>query len=545
MKISLSCSLQVAWEGLVDALIEPGVQALRSPQCNNTEAEVERHSKRIKLIMEPLIGIMSSKCDASVHASCLSTWSYLLHKLEDSVNCQALITTVWEPIIEVIFQAGPDNKNIWLWNFCLDHLDSLVCGVNQGTSDNLHDKEPLQLPHKSSTNGHVSVEKYRLRHYSINCSPWKLSQLEFFIKTISVIVDRGSNASVTPEFRELASNAGVRLFGSLLEAVQRAFRCVSITYDEVMQSLNTLFRFLEKMCDDVDSEDNSNYYGPHTCLKFIKLVTERLEPSILESPLYKVGLELKCIKKLELATEITCGLVADICYKDLEDKVLPVVYLSIIHLSVVAKSSSKAPDYESLFHHMQVYLKFLLSSYNPQEILHALTGLLYKNIILNSFRIWVVLANCLKEMIDCKKDPSLLKMEPDSIGYSILLRLLSYPFVWLSLSGINLELQPVIEAWDSLYVAADRNSQCLHLPAKSFSVDLCAVLNGCIDQIASVDRNELKENKCSDEFFILYGNVMIHVMKQLAWSIRSEAREYIDFEGRKFSCMSWMLLAAQ
>ncbi|XP_057768027.1 uncharacterized protein LOC130988248 [Salvia miltiorrhiza] len=536
----------VAWEGLVDALIEPGVKALMSSQINNTEAEAERHSKRIKLIMAPLIGIMSSKCDISVHASCLSTWSYLLHKLEDSVNCQSLIRIVWDPIIEVVFQAEPDNKNIWLWNFCLDHLHSLVGGMNQRASGNLHNKEPVQLPDKSSDNGHMGVEKCQLRHYPLNCSPWKLSQLEFFIKTISIIVDRGSNESVAPEFRELASNAALRLFGSLLEAGQKAFRCVSITYDEVMQSLNTIFGFLEKMCDNVISKDDSNYYGHHMCLQFIKMVTERLEPSILESPLYKVGLKPNCIKKLELATETTCGSVADICCRGLNDSVPPVVYLSIIYFSVVVKSSSKAPEYVAIYQHMQGYLKFLLTSYNPQEILHALVCSLYKNIMLNSLQIWVVLANCLKELIDGKKDPSLLKMETDNIGYSILLRLLSYPFASLLLSDINSELQTVIEAWDLLYVAVDRAAQCLHLPAKSFSVDLCAVLNGCIDQVASVDtRNELKETKCSNEFVLLYGNVMICVMKQLAWGMRSEARHYMDSEARKFSFMSWILLAAR
>ncbi|KAL1563425.1 hypothetical protein AAHA92_05893 [Salvia divinorum] len=529
----------VAWEGLIDALIELVI-------LNSTETEAERHLKKIKLIMAPLIGIMSSKCDVSVQASCLSTWSYLLHKLEDSVNSQSLIITVWEPIIEVVFQAGPDNKNIWLWNFCLDHLHSLLRGINQQASGNLYNKEPLLLPDKSSVNGHMGIEKCQLRHYPLKCSPWKLSQLEFFIKTITIIVDQGSNESVAPEFRELASNAALRLFECLLEAVQRAFRCVSITYDKVMQSLNTLFGFLEKMCDNVTSEVDNNYYDPHTCLQFVKMVTERLEPSILESPLYKVGLVLKCIKKMELATETTHGLVADICFRGLGDTVLPVVYLSNNYFSVVAKSLSNAPECESVFEHMQRYLKFLLTSYNPHEILHALTCSLYKNIRLNTLQSWVVVANCFKELIDGKRDPSLLRMETDNIGYSILLRLLSYPFAFLSVSHINPEVQTVVEAWDLLYVSVDRSSQCLHLPAKSFSVDLSAVLNGLIDQIASVDtRNELKENKCSDEFVLLYGNVMICVMKQLVWGMRSEIRHYMDSEFRKFSFTSWMLLAAR
>ncbi|XP_042057615.1 uncharacterized protein LOC121802106 [Salvia splendens] len=392
----------------------------------------------------------------------------------------------------------------------------------------------------------MGIEKSQLRHYPLKCSPWKLSQLEFFIKTITIIVDRGSNESVTPEFRELASNAALRLFGCLLEAVQRSFRCVSITYDKVMQSVNTLFGFLEKMCDNMTSEVDNNYCDPHICLQFVKMVTERLEPSILESPLYKVGLELKCIKNMELATESTRGLVADICFRGLDDKVLPVVYLSNNYFSVVAKSLSNAPECESVFKHMQGYLKFLLTSYNPHEILHALTCSLYKNIRLNTLQSWVVVANCFKELIDGKKDPSLLRMETDNIGYSILLRLLSYPFALLSVSDINPEVQTVVEAWDLLYVSVDRASQCLHLPAKSFSIDLCAVLNGLIDQIKSVDtRNELKENKCSDEFVLLYGNVMICVMKQLVWGMRSEARHYMDSEFRKFSFTSWMLLAAR
>lgn len=556
----LSNSFQVAWEGLIDALIVPGVQAslinstlghdvqvLRTSDFDNTEAEAEaeRHLKRIKLIMAPLIGIMSSKCDVSVHASCLSTWSYLLHKLEASVNCQSMIRTVWEPIIEVVFQVGPDNKNIWLWNFCLDHLDTLVSGINQGTIGNLCNQEPHKLSLKNTTHDHLAFGKCQLRHYPINCSPWNLCQLDFFIKMISVIVDRESNATVAPEFRRLASDAALRLFGSLLEAVQRALRCVSITYDEVMQCLNTIFRFLGKMCENVTSEVDNNYNGPHTCLKFIKVVTERLEPSILESPLYEVGLEIKCIKKLGRTTEIRCATVPDICFRDLEDRVLPVVYLSMLYFSVII-FSLKACEFESVLQQMQGHLKFLLSSYNPQEVLHAFTCLLYKNTVLNSLQIWVVLVNCFKELIDGKEDPSILKMERDNIGYSILLHLLSYPFASWSLSESKLELQIVIEVWKLLYVSVDQASQSVHSPAKSFSEDLCAILNGCIDQITSVDTgNELKEKKCSGEFVLLCGNVMICVLKQLTWSISSKGRHCIDCDDRKFNIMSRMLLAAR
>ncbi|KAK3039998.1 hypothetical protein RJ639_027188 [Escallonia herrerae] len=89
---------QVAWEGAIDALFHPSPktpktktamehnsQQLRRSKGIDSENEADGLLKRIKLIMTPLIGIMSSKCDVSVHSSCLNTWCYLLHKLDTSI----------------------------------------------------------------------------------------------------------------------------------------------------------------------------------------------------------------------------------------------------------------------------------------------------------------------------------------------------------------------------------------------------------------------------------------------------------------------------
>ncbi|GFQ00452.1 hypothetical protein PHJA_002189200 [Phtheirospermum japonicum] len=493
----------VAWEGLIDALIEPEFQAgltnLKTSECNNTQAKADRYSKRIKLIMAPIVGIMSSKCDVSVHASCLNTWSYLLHKLEASVSCQLVTETVWEPIIEVVFKYGPDNKNIWLWDFCLDLFDTLILGQN-------------------TTAGHLASGECPLRHYPINCSPWNLSQLDFFINMISILINRNS----------LSSEAALRLFGSLLETVQKSLRCVSVSYDEVIRCLGSIFGFVEKICI-ITSDDDSNNYCPHTCLKFLKVLIERLEPSILESPLYKVGLEMKCSKKLERVTDIRC---ADICFMDFEDKVLPVMYVGSLYFYVVVNSSLKAPGYDSLLQQMEGYLKFLLSSCNPQEVLRAFTYLLYKNTMFdNSLHIWVVLVNCLK------KDQSVLKMETDNISYSIILHILSYPFALWSMSPIGLELQIVIDLWTSLYVSVDQEA------AKScFSGDLCAIINGCIDRVALTEIR-LKEEKCGGGFCLLCGNVIICVLKQLTLSLSSKGRDCVDRDGRKVNIANSVVLA--
>jgi telomere-associated protein RIF1 len=134
--------LQVAWEGLIDALVyHPilvsqkktpamdqvnGVSEKKTPAKSNSEDQVNGVYKSIKLIMTPLIGIMSSKCDISVHSSCLNTWCYLLHKLDTSVNESSLIKMVLEPILKAIFQNGPDSKTICLWNMGLDLLSDSI-----------------------------------------------------------------------------------------------------------------------------------------------------------------------------------------------------------------------------------------------------------------------------------------------------------------------------------------------------------------------------------------------------------------------------------
>ncbi|KAL6528108.1 hypothetical protein OROHE_015058 [Orobanche hederae] len=500
----------VAWEGLIDALIDPGFQAgltsssalgpdaqvLKMSECNNTQVKADRCSKIIKLIMSPIIGIMSSKCDVSVRASCLSTWSYLLHKLEASASCQSVIKTVWEPIIEVVFQVGPDDKNIWLWNFCLDLFDTLILGGNQHTLGNLYNQEPLQFSPKNSIGGHLASGKF---------------------------------------------------FGSLLEAVQKSLRCVSISYDKVIHCLHTIFGFLERICK-TSEVDSSSYYCPHTCLKFLKVVTERLEPSILESPLYKVGLEIKCSEKLERATEIRCPTVTHICFTDFEYKVLPIVYVGTLYFFVVVHFSMETPEYDSLLQRMEEYFKFLLSSCNPQEVLRAFTCLLYKNTTFNSLHIWVVLGICLKEFLDSQKDQPVLKMETDTISYSMILHLLSYPVASWSLFPTKLELQIVIDAWTSLYASVNQASQSVHSaePSKSFSGDLCAMLNGCIDNqnalaVGMGTELDLEEEKCSDGFSVLCGNISICVLKQLTWSMSSKGRHY---DGGKSNVANSMALAA-
>lgn len=526
----------MAWEGLIDAFIEPGVPLLGPSEVNPTQCEADRHLKRIKLIMAPLIGIMSSKCDMSVHSSCMNTWSYLLHKLGESVSCESAINVVWEPIIKAVFKVGPTNKNILLWNFCLDLFDNLTLGRNQSAISNMTNKETNQSSLKSTTDARLQSGKCALRHYVIKWSPWNLCELDFFLRMIFILRNQQSNATVTPEFMRLANDASIRLFGSLMRTVQIALQCDSIAYDDVMKCLNAIFGFLVKMCKNVTSEDYSIYYCPHTCLEFLTVVTETLGPSILESPLYIVDLVIQT-ETLESAAQVRCVTISGICYmRDLEDNVLPLVYLSVLYFHVV-NSSLQTSGYESLLQQMQDFLKFVLSSFNPLEVLHALTCLLYKNTVVHSMQLWTVIVNCLQECINAAKK-SVLKTEANNVDYSLVLYLLSYPFASWPWFQNKLEIQ-VIEAWNLLYLSVDQALQPFCSLGMSFSEDLCALLIGCINQITSpVDtRDELQQKGRSyfGRFVLPCGDAIICVLKQLSWSMSSKQCLYNDFVGRKSS----------
>ncbi|XP_022731689.1 uncharacterized protein LOC111286137 isoform X8 [Durio zibethinus] len=149
----------VAWEGLIDALVHPQIlacnknatlkneiQQLQTSPGKSSELQLNGFSKSLKLIMTPLIGIISSKCDVSVHFSCLNTWRYLLHKLDTSVNSPSVMKVVLDPMFQAIFKIGAGSKSIWrLWDLCLDLLDDCTSANCSDLNSNSKDQKDLTL----------------------------------------------------------------------------------------------------------------------------------------------------------------------------------------------------------------------------------------------------------------------------------------------------------------------------------------------------------------------------------------------------------------
>ncbi|RAL44193.1 hypothetical protein DM860_016439 [Cuscuta australis] len=457
----------VSWEGLIEALICPPFNDPESSSATrNASKDMKIYegdckkmisngfSKKLKLIMTPLAGIMTSRCDVSVHVACLSTWCYLLHKLDTSVSHDSVVRIACQPILEAVFQTGPKDFNRYSWNFCIELLDNFIL-TRSGQNE--------------SINVHVGADLS-----PIKWSPWDLTQLDFFVNTIHYLFNQGSDPVRHEELVTLTYNAASRLFRSLLRSVQNSLRCELVTYDEVMLCLNVILKFFIEILENSSSDDTLS-------LQLLCAAMEELDPSILEYPLYKVALDIKVLENVQpICRNLKTSDIGSLAYMEM---VSPAVYISVLYFVTVIKSPLVVTP------EMYKYLKLIVSSYDKVEILKMLVGLLYTHKESNCFEIWVTLAKCLNEFV----------ME-DGSGYSAVMLLLNYPFAAYPILQGQFEITRAIEAWELFYDYISKCSQICHL---IITRDVFEMLNGNID-----------ENSERGNFLMLLGNAMSCVLEK-------------------------------
>ncbi|KAK4375603.1 hypothetical protein RND71_006280 [Anisodus tanguticus] len=516
----------VSWEGLIDTLI---CSQLHAPESNalvkiytdqtvfkeTNPTEADGFSKKIKLVMTPLVGIMSSNSDASVHVSCLNTWSYLLYKLDKLASSHSVVKTVWEPILEVVIKVGPVNKNIWSWSFCIELLDNFISSGNKDVNSKLNDQKADQLS-KSSIMRLPESTKYSWKYYPIKWSPLNLGNLEFFLNTIHGLIMHGSH-----EVRTVIHDAASSLFRSLLKSAKHFLKSDLITYDEVILSLNMMLKFLKSVYENMHSRDGGVDDLLSLLLQLLKAFVEELEPSTLQSPLYKVTLDLKNIEKSEPVYRFKSAKIPDICLLNYMEKVSPVAFITSLYFHAVTKLTLKAPDYD-IVEGIHRYVKLLLSSYEPLEILHLFVSLLYTEKMPQCFEIWVALVNCLKDYLD---NNTFL-----SPGYATIIHFLCYPFAASSCRNLHLKLQQVIEVWKSLYVSLSGASE---IGYPTLTEDLFSMLCSYFDEALASD-DLVAEPQSSEKgqdigVLLLFGEAMICAVEQASLTAKSKDKE----------CESW------
>lgn len=553
--------MQASWEGLIDALIHCPVMASQKStpdvenslqRLHNCDIEADKFSKSIKLIMTPLIGVMSSKCDVSVQSSCLNTWCYLLHKLDTFVNEPLMIKMVFEPIIDAIFQNVPDDKSIWLWNVGFDLLTDSISHksrdvFNQSTNEVRPRVSEIGLP----LSGKCSLKKQ-----PIKWQPWDFSQLDFYLSKIFVLIRQASETAVTSEHRSSVYDAALKLFIYVLKGVKLDLTNPSINYDSVMQCFNSLLTFMKKVCQDLFSDCRENCDLYYISIHFVDAVAKELGPSILGSPLYKFALDLEFIDNLQSVDHVKQISFLSVNCISYMDKVSPLVYLTALYFHLRTQLAMKFPQSNSNSQRMCEYFKFLFTTTDPLESLLACVGLLYKHVQPTHLNIWMSVAQGLKHSVDDAKCNLLQEVMSDSAGYSSLCHLLLYPLVVHS-DIPNLEkcpilservpmLELIIQTWKSLYGFLSV-SESRHSAATNFSEDLCSLLTGFLDENASMlDKSADANFTCMNMdlgVFYLSGNFMICVLEQIqnsqsiARTIRSQSGNHSKISCGIESCL--------
>ncbi|KAK7388635.1 hypothetical protein VNO78_23457 [Psophocarpus tetragonolobus] len=535
---------QVAWEGLIDALVHCptlGSETNKSSEENSLEKQyslgrknddqVNGFFKSIKLIMTPLIGIMSSKCDISVHSSCLNTWCYLLHKLDISINEPSMIKMVLEPILKAIFQNGPDSRSICLWNLGLDLLNG---SISQKCRDVLFQSTDL-VSRRVSENGSSLSGKCSWKQHLIRWMPWNINQLDFYLCMIFHFIHQASRPSVTYDHRSHVYDSALKLFINMLKGVKLDVESPSINYDGIMQCLNSLLTFIKKVCEDLCSDIGENYVYCIS-MQFIDAITKGLGSSILGSPLYKFSLDLKHIEDMQSVDSKHLKFLS-LTYISYMDKVSPLVYLIALYFHMMVQLTMKCHQSDHISETMCEYFKFIFCSSDPLENLLTCIGLMYRHVQPIYLSIWISLAQGLNYCVSDANCKSLQEALSDSTVYSSICHLLVYPIVVhsevprMTLSNASasldkypvsperkLRLELVIQTWKSLYGSLTAlGFGCSS--TTNLSGDLCMLLGSCLNENGGFAESSTEfELTCNDaDLSILYlsGNFLIHIIEQI------------------------------
>ncbi|KAJ0984752.1 hypothetical protein J5N97_003108 [Dioscorea zingiberensis] len=494
----------VAWESLVDVLLSSSVVDIKAGIARGTVVQQIRSASSLY-----------DKRDSE-------------HQI---VNHPSIANAAFWSILEMIFSMGPNNS--FLWTTCLDLLEEFILAK---TKD-----EQKELDADSASCSFDCKESMKI--HPISWLPWELNSLDFYLKLVGNIVIQSLVSTVTFENRILALNGALRTFRSILQGVRVELKAASTHNDITKFCIDTIFKFTKKVCEDTISKKISGQCNDTLCvaLKFVETIRDELDPSILSSTLYRIALDISYIKDLQSFAEIKYlkSLGSGFRFLAYMDLVSPMVYTTLLHISLVAQSVLSLPGTDDISLAMQSSLH-LIFSYSPLVNLHAVICFLYMHIgklVQGEFcwlKVWRVISNGLEENIFIVDDSN-LKNECDNADHRIVYWLLCYPFfMCFSLKEGSthlgktdfpvlcqaspyreLKLEFVMEVWRSLFNSSCSSSACGFSAANKFVEGLSELLNGLLDENNStLQKIDLSKEKPENIYiFTLFGEVAICLME--------------------------------
>ncbi|XP_062228210.1 uncharacterized protein LOC133926335 [Phragmites australis] len=429
MFIDLDPQVQIAtvasWRNLVDAFFpSQATETVVSPFVLREHASAQ--VKRIRLLMVPLCRVMSRSHNIVLCSSCLSTWHYLLHKLGDLINHLPILEAAFGPILKIVFSFGINDMNKPLWSFCINLFHDFI-------SLKIRHRENFCTPVDRNLLAQSCMHlKALLDVQHIKWLPWDISCFHFHLEILGTILNPELFQDMIPEMMVIVMDSATRIFRFLLQGVIIELKAQH-AYEQVSKCITNMCKFVKKFFLDHVGKHNGNksalllQFG----LRFVKVIVEGLDHSLLASEKFKICLDIEHTKEkyAECSTKVSYPGIRPLPYKEM---VSPAVYMTALSLSMVAQFTGE------LSHGDAEQLASILSSSDILENFSAAVSFMYMQIrcpIFNRPKIkWLMLWNKIAKHFN-KQITCCLKISPRSSRCIMLYQFLCYPFFALLYPG--------------------------------------------------------------------------------------------------------------
>ncbi|MCO5610012.1 hypothetical protein L7F22_064247 [Adiantum nelumboides] len=251
----------VAWEALIDVLINDNTDIEKqidtvSPSTRRTHKPSASPSvKRLKLLMTPLLTIMSGANPQSIRLACWCTWTYLAHKLDFEINSSSVQAVVVTPMFEAVFKAGPERGCSGVWDLCLNALEAWITS-----------KIPEKLDSRSTwafsldIEGGVSSPKTpsqiksidnEFKALSIRWASWSVESLELILLLIKALWICGLK-DLKQSSDNLSLNGAIRLLFLTVRGIDSEGKGVVRPPAENVASVHAVIRLVDNLSVDFE-----------------------------------------------------------------------------------------------------------------------------------------------------------------------------------------------------------------------------------------------------------------------------------------------------
>ncbi|XP_057874100.2 uncharacterized protein LOC131080026 isoform X1 [Cryptomeria japonica] len=323
--IDVRIASQVAWKSMVDILLPTSSVNVMDQDfySGSQEPFVQLTSKRMKLLITPLVGTMTVEKSAKSRNSCWMICIYILQKLASSVNKISVMQHIIVPIFESIFKSGRNNWNLWVWDSCASLFEEFISlKVNEKAQASAL---PIDGP-------------------PIKWSPWMLCHMEYLLKIFEILWNSYSRDVTGTENKKICLKFVMRIWQLLLEGLDMEVKDAAEPSSELRAAVHLLLQFVNSIVDDVallfiSNHDRDLVFSLWSMFEYMAL---KVKPLVLLSSFYKLSVNTR-IENGKVASNVVAqsasGLVGDnLSCKDtvqFEEMVTPIAYASTIWLRFI------------------------------------------------------------------------------------------------------------------------------------------------------------------------------------------------------------------